>query len=62
MDLEPQFHQYPADKFEFILGAASWCDVNSNSFTVTLDKGSQKAVKYDHFIIATGSSAKDGMP
>ncbi|KAK0758749.1 hypothetical protein N5P37_008232, partial [Trichoderma harzianum] len=58
----PQFSQYPTNKFEFILGAASSLDANSNSFTVTLNKGGQKAVKYDHLIIATGSYAKDGMP
>ncbi|KAK4082692.1 uncharacterized protein Triagg1_1582 [Trichoderma aggressivum f. europaeum] len=52
-DLQPQFSQYPANEFEFILGAASSLDANSNSFTVTLNKGGQKAVKYDHLIIAT---------
>ncbi|KAL7785417.1 putative apoptosis-inducing factor [Trichoderma afarasin] len=59
---EPQFSQYPTNKFEFILGAASSLDANNNSFTVTLNKGGQKAVKYDHLIIATGSYAKDRMP
>ncbi|KAL6805107.1 putative apoptosis-inducing factor [Trichoderma sp. SZMC 28012] len=59
---EPQFSQYPTNKFEFILGAASSLDANSNSFTATLNKGGQKAVKYDHLIIATGSYAKDRMP
>ncbi|KAJ4863488.1 pyridine nucleotide-disulfide oxidoreductase domain-containing protein [Trichoderma breve] len=61
-DLEPQFSQYPANKLEFLLGAASSLDANSNSFTVTLNKGGQKVVKYNRLIIATGSSAKDGMP
>ncbi|QYS95257.1 Pyr_redox_2 domain-containing protein [Trichoderma simmonsii] len=60
--LKPQFSQYPTNKFEFILGAASSLDANSNSFTVTLNKGGQKAIKYDHLIIATGSYAKDRMP
>ncbi|KAL5088734.1 hypothetical protein Trisim1_006416 [Trichoderma cf. simile WF8] len=61
-DLEPQFSQYPANKFEFLLGAASLLDANSNNCTVTLNRGGQKAVRYDHLIIVTGSSAKDGMP
>ncbi|KAL6835525.1 putative apoptosis-inducing factor [Trichoderma camerunense] len=61
-DLEPQFSQYPANKFEFLLGAACSLDAHSNSFTVTLNKGGQKVVKYDRLITVIGSSTKDGMP
>lgn len=62
MDLQTQFNQYPADKFKFTLGAGSSLDANSNSITVTLKKGGQKAVKYDHLILVTRSSVKNGMP
>lgn len=60
--LEPTFKEYPADKFEFVLGSASGLDPEGNVVTVALNDGSSRSVSYDTLLIATGSSAKDKMP
>ncbi|PNY24106.1 Apoptosis-inducing factor 2 [Tolypocladium capitatum] len=60
--LEPIFREYPADKFEFVLGRASELDPSANLVTVALNAGDSRAISYDTLVIATGASAKDDMP
>lgn len=60
--LEPIFREYPADKFEFVLGKASALDPSGNIVTVALNTGDSRAIAYDTLVIATGASARDDMP
>ncbi|KYK56837.1 Pyridine nucleotide-disulfide oxidoreductase, NAD-binding domain protein [Drechmeria coniospora] len=60
--LDTIFGQYPADKFEFVLGKASTLDPSGRLITVALNAGGVQSVAYDTLIVATGSSAKDDMP
>ncbi|KAJ6787589.1 hypothetical protein PWT90_00672 [Aphanocladium album] len=62
--LEPTFAEYPADKFEFVLGAAAALDPDAKTVTVALGngEGSRRAIAYDTLVIATGASSRDGMP
>lgn len=52
------FDQYPAGKFEFVLGYAESLDIDAKkvrvSNNITLD--------YDFLVLGTGSNAKEGMP
>lgn len=60
--LEPTFKEYPASKFEFVLGSASELDPEGNVVTVALNDGGSRSISYDTVFIATGSSANDEMP
>ena len=61
--LGPTFSEYPADKFEFVLGSASAMNPSASTVTVALnDGGGDREISYDTLIVATGSSAKDDMP
>ncbi|KAK5993202.1 Oxidoreductase ptaL [Cladobotryum mycophilum] len=60
--LEPLFKEYPADRFEFVLGAASALEPERNSVTVSLNDGGSRTIPYHTIVVATGSSAKDNMP
>ena len=61
--LEVQFKQYPASKFEHILGVAEKLDVNGKVVAVKLnDKDERREVSYDKLIVATGSASRDHMP
>ncbi|KAM4056028.1 pyridine nucleotide-disulfide oxidoreductase [Hirsutella rhossiliensis] len=57
------FGQYPADKFEFVLGKATALDPSAKTVTVALGEAeSTRSVSYHTLVIATGASAKDNMP
>lgn len=63
--LQPTFAEYPADKFEFILGAASALDPDARTVQVALGGGGGEGtrdVQYDLLVIATGAASRDGMP
>lgn len=60
--LEPTFKEYPASKFEFVLGKASSLDPTSNLVVVALNSGGSQSVSYDALIIATGARAREDMP
>lgn len=60
--LEPTFKEYPASKFEFVLGKATSLDPTSNLVVVALNSGGTQSVSYDTLIIATGARARDDMP
>ena len=61
--LEPHFKEYPADKFQFILGSAANLDPKNKVVTVDLNDGKgQTSFSYNTLFIATGSSARDQMP
>ena len=59
--IAPGFKQYPADKFEFIVGSAESLDVETKKVTVAGSEG-QKVLDYDILILATGSSTKGDVP
>lgn len=61
-DLEPTFKEYPANKFEFIVGAASSLDPKTNTVTVALPSGVTRQLNYDVLVVATGASAIEEMP
>lgn len=61
--LEPTFAEYPADKFEFVLGTASGLDTAGKTVTIALNgDGGARSIEYDALVIATGASSTDGMP
>lgn len=62
LPLDPTFKEYPADKFEFVLGTANNLDPNGNVVSVALNSGSSRSISYDTLIVSTGSSAKEEMP
>ena len=62
IDLKPIFAQYPADKFEWVMGKATALEPSSNIVEVGLNGGGQRSVPYDVLVAATGSTAADGMP
>lgn len=59
--IAPGFKQYPADRFEFVLGSAESLDVETKKVTVAGPTG-QKVLDYDILILATGSSTKGDVP
>lgn len=61
-ELEPSFKDYPPDKFESIMGAASSLNPEANQVTVSLPSGGQRQIAYDVLIVATGASANEDMP
>lgn len=68
--IAPTFERYPADRFEFILGAAKRVEPERNLVHVSLSRrGDEKheasgdvAVVYDHLVIATGSRLISSLP
>ena len=60
--IDVDFKEYPADKFEHLLGTASTLDPNGKTVTVGLSAGGERSVSYDYLVVATGSSARDDMP
>jgi NADH dehydrogenase FAD-containing subunit len=56
------FSQYPAGKFEFILGSAESLDVEAKKVTILDSTTGKKTIDYDILILATGSSVKGGAP
>jgi len=59
--ITPGFKQYPADKFEFVVGTAESLDVDTKKVTVAGSTG-QIVLNYDILILATGSSTKEDIP
>ncbi|TVY49390.1 Oxidoreductase [Lachnellula occidentalis] len=59
--IAPGFKQYPANRFEFVLGSAESLDAESKKVTVAGSAG-QKVLDYDILILATGSSARGDVP
>ncbi|CAG7554325.1 unnamed protein product [Fusarium equiseti] len=58
--LEGIFKEFPADKFEFVLGAAEGLDPKGKVVSVSLNNGGAKReIGYDALIIATGAAARD---
>ncbi|KAJ4145756.1 hypothetical protein LMH87_004592 [Akanthomyces muscarius] len=62
--LQPTFAEYPAGKFEFVLGTASALDPDVKRVQVALggDEGATRDVAYDVLVIATGAASRDDMP
>lgn len=60
--LSARFKDYPASKFEHVIGKASNLDPDGQTVAVELVSGGTKSVSYDYLVIATGTSAKHGMP
>lgn len=60
--IAPAFSKYPTDKFEFILGEAEKLDTSTSTVMIRTNKGTQKSISYHTLVIATGSSAREGMP
>jgi NADH dehydrogenase FAD-containing subunit len=60
--IDVDFKEYPADKFEHLIGNASRLDPTSKTATVSLSNGGERSVTYDYLVVATGSSARDNMP
>lgn len=63
-DIAQGFSQYPADRFEFVLGTASRLDVSSQIVEVrtsTLGTG-ESQIKYDFLVLATGSHSTGDAP
>lgn len=61
-ELPPAFKNYPADKFEFVLGNATAIDTGRNVANITLNQAGSREIEYDVLVVATGSSAKENMP
>lgn len=62
ISLEERFKEYPASKYEHVVGKAGSLDPDSKTVTVELINGGTQSVSYDYLVIATGSAAKDEMP
>lgn len=61
--LQPTFAEYPATKFEFVLGRASALDPDAKTVTVELnDEQGARAIPYHTLVIATGTAPRDDMP
>ncbi|KAL7956734.1 hypothetical protein V8C34DRAFT_315393 [Trichoderma compactum] len=60
--LAPTFAEYPAEKFELVLGAADVLDPIGQTVNVSLNSGEGRLISYNTPIIATGTTAKDNMP
>ena len=62
-DYGPIFKQYPAEKFELVLGTATSLDPSAKTVTATLVQGGEtRQVTYDVLVVATGSTTTDDMP
>ncbi|CZR59432.1 uncharacterized protein PAC_09324 [Phialocephala subalpina] len=59
--IAPGFEQYPAGQFGFVIGEAESLDVEGKKVVVSGTAGKQ-VVGYDFLVLATGSSAKGGLP
>ena len=61
--IAPTFKNYPAaSQFEFIVGKAGALDPTGQTVKVNVNGGSDREVKYDTLIIATGASDRNGLP
>ncbi|KAL8392843.1 hypothetical protein RB595_002867 [Gaeumannomyces hyphopodioides] len=65
-DIAPGFAKYGPDQFEFVLGSATALDPAAKTVAVQPSGESEsaepKTIGYDYVVVATGSSARDGMP
>jgi NADH dehydrogenase FAD-containing subunit len=59
--IAPGFKQYPADRFEFLIGTAERLDLESKNVVVS-SGNVEKIVSYDILILATGSRTKGDSP
>ncbi|KAM5350746.1 hypothetical protein ACJ41O_007251 [Fusarium nematophilum] len=59
--IEPGFNKYPAECFEFVLGAATSVDTSSNTVRVKTSEGPID-LSYTQLVIATGSSYASRVP
>ena len=62
LSIEEGFARYPAANFEFVLGKAERIDVEGNTVMVAINSGTQRAIGYDHLVIATGSWIRSNLP
>ena len=66
--IAPGFSKYSAEQFEFVLGTATALDPAAKTVVVQPSGGGgeagaeSKTISYDLVVVATGSSARDGMP
>ncbi|OAA71576.1 Pyridine nucleotide-disulfide oxidoreductase, NAD-binding domain protein [Cordyceps fumosorosea ARSEF 2679] len=61
--LGPTFAEYPADRFEFVLGTASALDPDARTVQVALNDGHvTRHIAYDVLVIATGAASRDDIP
>ncbi|KAL8358324.1 hypothetical protein RB598_002877 [Gaeumannomyces tritici] len=70
-EIAPGFAKYTPEQFEFVLGSATALDPAAKTVTVQPSSGGgseegaaaePKTLSYDYVVVATGSSARDGMP
>ncbi len=64
-ELQPTFAEYPAAKFEYVLGTASALDPDGKTVQVALHgeaEGTPRTIAYDVLVIATGAASRDDMP
>lgn len=63
LPIAPAFEKYPSDKFELVLGTAEVLDPQAKSVLIKTNGDEKKRViDYHTLVIATGSSAQEGMP
>ena len=62
LPIQPEFAQYSADNFEFVLGKAESIEPENNIVTVSTNGGSNISITYDHLVIATGSQIRSNLP
>ncbi|EPS39684.1 hypothetical protein H072_6535 [Dactylellina haptotyla CBS 200.50] len=56
------FSQYSANNFEVVLGKADRLEPGANTVHVVCNDGTQRGISYDHLVIASGSSIRNGLP
>ena len=62
LPIQTAFEKYPADNFEFVLGAASSLDPGSNAVEIQMNNGTIQNRIYDQLVVATGSRLSSGLP
>lgn len=59
---EERLKEYPASKYEHVVGKAAGLDPERKTVAVELTNGGTKSVSYDFLVIATGTATRDKMP
>lgn len=61
--IEPGFAKYPKDSFELVLASATNLDAAAKTATVQSPDGTERSLKYDYLVLATGArAASEGVP
>ncbi|CAM1509775.1 Fc.00g001100.m01.CDS01 [Cosmosporella sp. VM-42] len=62
LPIKPAFDHYSAENFEFVLGAAENIETTANLVYILTKEGTQRSIKYDQLVIATGSRLSSNLP